>query len=156
MRGSNPLFKIKTFASYHWTNILLSISCCKCLYSGAPSWIWTKTTSDYKSPVLPIKLPELIWCRRVGSNHRPCDYQSHALTIWATPAYGRGAWTRTRVCGFGDRYAGRYTTPLNGASCRTRTYDIRNMSPAFYRWTTEAYKLNSHFISPTNRIRTYN
>ena len=26
----------------------------------------------------------VVWWARVGSNHRPCDYQSHALASWAT------------------------------------------------------------------------
>ena len=28
-----------------------------------------------------------VWWARVGANHRPCDYQSHALASWATGPY---------------------------------------------------------------------
>ena len=54
--------------------------------------------SEISSQFLKSLFPSLItriWWARVGSNHRPYDYQSYALASWATGPYGGDSRDRT-------------------------------------------------------------
>ena len=67
-------------------SILVEISGIEPLTSclqGRRSPSWAKPPLIYLNP-----FPGFFsWWARVGSNHRPCDYQSHALASWATGPY---------------------------------------------------------------------
>ena len=55
---------------------------------------------EISSQFLKSLFPSLItriWWARVGSNHRPYDYQSYALASWATGPYSLGGDSRDRT-----------------------------------------------------------
>ncbi len=50
------------------------------------NFIWSQISKS-NSLGFEIQQQRAVWWARVGSNHRPCDYQSHALASWATGPY---------------------------------------------------------------------
>ena len=64
-------------------------------FQGAISGVLSPEISSQFLKSLFPSLITRIWWARVGSNHRPYDYQSYALASWATGPYGGDSRDRT-------------------------------------------------------------
>ena len=72
-------WKTSLLPCFHHFNTLFS-------FQGAISVLLRPEISTQSFEYLFPSLPQ-IWWARVGSNHRPYDYQSYALASWATGPY---------------------------------------------------------------------
>ena len=88
----------------------------------------------------------VVWWARVGSNHRPCDYQSHALASWATGPFwwrlaGSNRWPP--ACKAGALPAElnphmnlfRFSIPENDTGSRRRTVNCQTLRLVFFSFT---------------------